>query len=311
MWKQQLNRRHREGKIQSVLPGGAICNLEGSENLIVAGGAEGDFLYDEAGRRYINFSESTNILGHRNPEVMRIISECMKQGFIHYPLTVSFPKVAEEVAGGIEGGLSGMPGGASCVFTSSGSEACDAALSVMSGLGPVVTVEGGYHGNTGQFMRKKETDRLKYGSEFEIPFPHDESVLGEMEALVRKGARSIIVEPVQAEGGFRKVYDSFLRDLRRDFSDLVICVDECYTGFGKTGRPFSYQWFGIRPDILVIGKALGGGGLPVGMAIFDGHMRESPVLGAFRNGAFGSSAGNVMALHVARYIISVVSEPDF
>ena len=270
--------------------------------------AQGDFLYDENGRRYLNFAESINVLGHRNPEVLGIILRYLEDGFIHYPLTVSFPKIAERVIEKMER-ISGIDEGG-YVFSSSGSEACDVAMSVMSELGPVITVEGGYHGNTGQFIRKKEIDRSIHGYDFEIPFPSSDSVISSIEAMIRRGAKSIMLEPLQVEGGLRKIYDGFLSDIRSNFPELVVCVDECYTGIGKTGRFFSYQWFGVKPDIVVVGKAIGGG-LPLGLTIIDDEVRNrSSISGIFRNGAFGSSAGNVLALNVAAYVISVVSAKE-
>ena len=271
--------------------------------------AQGEFLYDENGKRYLNFAESTNVLGHRNPEVIRIISGYLEDGFIHYPLTISFPRIAERVIEKMER-ISGIDQGG-YVFSSSGSEACDVAMSVMSDLGPVITVEGGYPGNTGQFIRKRVIDRSIYGYDFEIPFPYSDSVLSNIEAMIRRGAKSIMLEPLQVEGGLRKVYDGFLSDIRRNFPELVMCVDECYTGFGKTGRFFSYQWFNVKPDIVVVGKAIGGG-LPLGLTIIDDDVKKrSSISGIFRNGAFGSSAGNILALNVADYVISVVSAKEF
>ena len=271
--------------------------------------AQGDFLYDESGRRYLNFAESTNVLGHRYPEILKIIARYLEDGFIHYPLTVSFPRIAEKVIERMER-ISGIDKG-EYVFSSSGSEACDVAMSVMSELGPVITVEGGYHGNTGQFIRKKEIDRSIYGYDFEIPFPSSDFVLSNIEVLIRRGAKSIMVEPLQVEGGLRKIYDGFLSDIRKNFPGLVVCVDECYTGFGMTGRFFSYQWFGVKPEIVVMGKAIGGG-LPLGLTIINDDVKKwSLVSRIFRNGAFGSSAGNVLALNVADYVISVVSTREF
>ncbi|MGC8516061.1 MAG: aminotransferase class III-fold pyridoxal phosphate-dependent enzyme [Thermoplasmata archaeon] len=278
-------------------------------SITIVARAQGDFLYDESGKKYLNFSESTNILGHRNPGIIGIISKYLEDGFIHYPLTVSFPRIAERVVEKMDR-ISGIDEGG-YVFSSSGSEACDVAMSIMSELGPVITVEGGYPGNTGQFIRKKEIDRSIYGYDFEIPFPSSNSVLSNMEAMIRRGAKSVMLEPLQVEGGFRKVYDGFLSDIRRNFPELVICVDECYTGFGKTGRFFSYQWFGVKPDIVVVGKAIGGG-LPLGLTIINDEVNsKSSVSRIFRNGAFGSSAGNVLALNVADYVISAVSAGEF
>jgi len=61
------------------------------------------------------------------------------------------------------------------------------------------------------------------------------------------------------ESGIREVYEEFIKDLIKNFPELIICVDESYTGIGKTGRLFSYKWYDFVLDLLIIGKATGGG----------------------------------------------------
>lgn len=271
--------------------------------------AEGAYLYDEKGNRYFNFAESTNALGHKNPEILRIISQYLKDGFLHYPLTISLPDIAKKIVSQI-GKVSGMSVG-SGIFSSSGTEACDIALSIMSDFGPIITLEGGYQGNSGQFLRKKKTDLSLYGYNYEIPFPSTNQVLNQIEAAVKKGAKSIMLESLQVEGGLRKVYLEFLKDIRKNFPDLVIAIDECYTGFGKTGKFFSYQWFEGIPDILIMGKTIGGG-LPLGLTIINQDVEtRASITTNFRNGAYGSSAGNILALHLADFMISKISDEHF
>lgn len=271
--------------------------------------ADGTFLYDSGGKRYLNFAESTNVLGHNNHEVLGIISDYLKKGFIHYPLTISLPEIANTIIEQL-GTLSTIELGGG-IFSSSGSEACDVALSIMSDFGPVITVEGGYHGNSGEFLRKKRNDTSLYEYNYEIPFPYSESVLESIDAAVARGARSILLEPLQVEGGIRGVYRNFLRDIRKNFPELVICTDESYTGLGKTGKFFSFQWFDEAPDILVLGKAIGGG-LPLGLTIVNQNVKKTaPVIANFRNGAFGSSAGNILSLHLANFMISKISDKQF
>lgn len=271
--------------------------------------ANGSYLYDSDGKEYINLSESINILGHRNPELVEIISDRISDNFIHYPLPVSYPEVADFVKKEISS-LSGIGNGAG-IYTSSGSEACDVALSILSEFGPVITVEGGYPGNTGQFLRKSEMDLLLYKNSFEIPFPKTDKVMENVEKCVKNGAKSIFIEPLQVEGGIREVYHDFFKDLLDRYPELLICIDESYTGFGKTGKMFSYQWFDFVPDMLITGKAIGGG-FPLGLTLMNSKIAEkSSRVKVFRNHAFGSTSGNITSLYLAQFIIKKVSSADF
>lgn len=271
--------------------------------------AEGSYLFDDKGNRYINLSESINILGHRNPEILRIINSYLSEGYIHYPLTISSSETKERVEEKLIS-LTGIKEGFA-VFSSSGSESCDIALTALSELGPVITLEGSYHGLTGQFVYKKEVDKIKFGSSFEAPFPLSPDALEKIEYLVKKGARSIILEVLQVEGGIREVYDGFLKDLRKEFPDLIIAVDEVYTGMGKTGKLFSYEWQNVVPDIIMLGKAIGGG-FPLGITVFRKEIfKRSKFLNLLRNRVFGSTAGNILALHLADFLLETVSKESF
>jgi acetylornithine/succinyldiaminopimelate/putrescine aminotransferase len=272
-------------------------------------GADNSYLFDSTGKRYINLSESINVLGHRNPELFSIIRKYLDNGYLHYPLTISKHKISLEVERKLLD-LSGIEKG-SAIFSSSGSEACDVALSILSEFGPVITLEGAYHGLCGQYLNKSSLDEFKYKSKFIAPFPTDKSSFGKLKELVEKGAKSIIIEIIQVEGGIREVYGEFIKDLKKNFPELIICVDESYTGIWKTGRLFSYQWYDFVPDLLIVGKAIGGG-IPLGITLVkEDILKKSTMISLFRNGAFGSTAGNLLGLHLANYILDTVSDVKF
>lgn len=272
-------------------------------------GASGPFVYDDAGKEYVNLAESTNVFGHRNPEIYTKINQYLSKELIHYPLTISRPNIAEEVTQKILG-LSGIEGG-NAVFSSSGSEACDIALSVLSDFGPVMTLEGGYHGNSGQFLNKRSTDLMRHHQSFEIPFPVSGNFVESVERCIDRGARSILMEVLQVEAGIREIYRGFTTYLRKEHPDVAICVDESYTGVGKTGKFFSYQWLDFVPDMVVIGKAIGGG-LPLGITLLSKELfLKSQTVKIFRNGAYGSSSGNILSLNLAGDMIDMVSSGSF
>lgn len=271
--------------------------------------AEGAFLYTSEGRRLVNLSESNNILGQRNPLVIGAIEGHISSRHLHYPLTVSYPDSAADIIRSLTS-LSGMSR-VSGTFSSSGTEACDVALTALSETGPVITLEGSYHGLTGQFINKRKVDRAIHGNEYEIPFPSDRTSMRDVEKCVENGASSIIVEPLQVESGFRAVYSDFFSDLRNEFPDLMICIDESYTGMGKTGRLFSYQIYSMVPDVLIIGKAIGGG-IPLGITLFSKGIAEgNSFISSLRNGVFGSTSGNLLSLTLASLVISQVTGDSF
>ncbi|MDA8054749.1 MAG: aminotransferase class III-fold pyridoxal phosphate-dependent enzyme [Thermoplasmatales archaeon] len=271
--------------------------------------AKGAYLFDEEGKKYINFSESINILGHRNQELLSVIRSHLKTEIIHYPMTISTQPAASELENKLKK-VTGLNDG-TAIFSSSGSEACDIALSILSDFGPVVTLKGGYQGLSGQFLNKGEYDRLRYGHGFNLSFPKSRQVIDELEEFVNLGARSILLEELQVEAGVREVYDGFLKDVKDAFPELLVCVDESYTGLGKTGRLFAYQWQEIVPDIVVIGKAIGGG-IPLGITfLHKGVLDRLETAKRFRNNSFGSTAGNLMGLSIANFLIDKVSNDHF
>jgi acetylornithine/N-succinyldiaminopimelate aminotransferase len=271
-------------------------------------GGKGSILFDSTGKEFINFSESTNILGYANTDLMSIIQKKLSEGMIHYPLTISRNPDADSITSKLLQ-IASMEGGTG-VYSSSGSEAADIALTCLTHLGPVILVNGHYHGNTGQYEFKDKNDRTRYGREYNISFPSNNDI-SEVEDAVKCGARSIIIEPLQVEGGIREIPSDFIEEISRSFPDLFVCIDEAYTGFGKTGDFFSYQKHDIKPDIVIIGKAIGGG-IPLGLTLFSKRSKEEiPFISKYRNGAFGSSSGNRVALALGKHILGIVSSREF
>ena len=271
--------------------------------------AEGSYLFDEYGKKYINLSESINILGHRNPVLLKIVDSYLREGYIHYPITISQPDIKDKIESKLLN-ISNIKEG-NAIFSSSGSEACDISLSILSEFGPVITIQNSYHGLCGQFLIKNQFDKLKYKENFVIPFPYSSEVLNDIRELVKKGAKSIIIEVIQVEGGIREVYNGFIKDLRNEFPDLLIAIDEVYTGMGKTGKVFAYQWQNFVPDILVLGKAIGGG-IPLGITLINKQLySKSHFIRVIRNNAFGSTSGNILGLNLSYYILNLISKDQF
>jgi len=117
-----------------------------------------------------------------------------------------------------------------------------------------------------------------------------------------------LIEPIQGEGGIRRVEGEFLRQLRAlaDRHGLLLIFDEVQTGIGRTGRLFAYEWSGTSPDIMTLAKGLGGG-FPLGacLATAEAAVGMTP-------GSHGSTfGGNPLAMAVGKKVIDIVGQPDF
>jgi ornithine--oxo-acid transaminase len=125
---------------------------------------------------------------------------------------------------------------------------------------------------------------------------------------MHENVAAILVEPIQGEAGVVIPPDGFMRRLREiaDQHTALLVADEIQSGLGRTGKLFAYEHDGIRPDIVIIGKALSGGMYPVSAILADDE-----VMGVFRPGQHGSTyGGNPLGVAVAREAIKVLIEED-
>jgi putrescine aminotransferase len=206
-----------------------------------------------------------------------------------------------------------------CFFSNSCSEAVESAIKTAiaaTGRKTVLFCEGAYHGTTlgalslmgdGHYRRQFDP-LLPYES---IPFNNIDALA---EALKQINPSAFILEPIQIESGFRSCAPNFLQQassLCHDSGALLI-LDEVQTGMGRTGKLFAFEHSDVRPDILVLGKALGGGLLPIGATLFrEGLFRKA--YGSFlsceaHNSTFG---GNALSCSVAIEVLGIVSDSDF
>ena len=166
-------------------------------------------------------------------------------------------------------------GGRSC-FGHSGSDSNEAAFKLVRLYGrrnggnryKVIATERGFHGRGFAAMNATGGEKVRKGyNPFLTGFSHvPYNDLAAMEAAIDDETAAIIVEPIQGEGGMHLPDADYLPGLRAlcDQHDLLLIVDEVWTGCGRTGRWFAYQHSGITPDIMTLGKAVGCG-LPVGV----------------------------------------------
>jgi putrescine aminotransferase len=231
--------------------------------------AEGIRVFDERGEEYLDFTACYGALclGHNPPDVLEAVQKAAS-----LPTVASFFLGANPLAGALAENLHTILPGHPDIssFGSGGAEAVEIALKTArasTGKKRLIYAEGSYHGLSLGSLSVSAGTYKKY---FEPLLPNCEIVpFGDLQALetkLREGdVAAFIVEPVQAEAGCRvppKGYLSGVRELCDRYSTLLI-LDEIQTGFGRTGKMFAAEHDGVKPDIVVISKALSAGVMPI------------------------------------------------
>lgn len=231
--------------------------------------ADGCTVTDVHGRRYLDFLSGIGVanIGHTHPEVVAAV-RAQAQRYLHamvYGEYVQAPQV--ELAARLAGVL---PASLSMVyFTNSGTEAIEGAIKTArkhTGRHKLVAFEGAFHGDTTGSLALGGNP--VYRDPFEPLLPDVERLpFGDRGAVDRidRATAAVVIEPVQGEGGVRIPPEGYLAELRRRTREVgaLLVFDEVLTGFGRVGRRFAFERFGVVPDILVLAKALGGG-MPLG-----------------------------------------------
>lgn len=257
--------------------------------------AEGCHLTDRSGKRYLDLVSGlavTNV-GHRHPKVVAAIkAQCDK--YLHvipYGEFVQEPQVrfAEKLT-------SLLPQSLNCTyFVNSGTEAIEASVKLAkrsTGRKRIIGCKKSYHGSTHGSLSLTDNSKKRYRN---LPLLPDSDHItfgsaGQVEeamadlAGIDERAACVVVEPVQGDAGVRLPDPQWLNALRKrcDETGTLLVFDEVQTGFGRTGALFAFEHWGVVPDILVLGKALGGG-LPMGAFISIRErmhlLTHDPVLG--------------------------------
>jgi len=225
---------------------------------------EGSFIWDSEGHRYLDFFPGwgCNLLGHCPEPVVQAIQEQVAT-LIHVPNTWLM-----DVQGRWAQMLSERSFGGQAFFCNSGAEANEAAIKLARLHSPpgrykIITFEGGFHGRTLGALTATAQPKYHEGlGPLVAGFVY--CPWNDLEAatrLVDNETAAIMIEPIQGEGGVRIPSREFLAGLRRlcDQHGLLLIFDEVQTGCGRTGHWFSYQRFGVTPDILTLAKSLCGG----------------------------------------------------
>ena len=199
-------------------------------------------------------------------------------------------------------------------FTTSGTEACDAALEMNYGR-PYISFEGAYHGldfitnlvsnGTGIDVRNKiiHLKFPKYGLRDDAAIEYNEKMLRMASRKFDLEGGALITELIQSDGGINVMTDEFSRSLKEGIADygLRLIVDEVYTALGRSGEMFLSRKYGLRPDYLCLGKALGAG-FPLGAVLYNG---DYPL---YKNNLVSMQAATMFTARVALKVLGKITE---
>ncbi len=284
---------------------------------VVISRAEGVWVWDVEGRKYLDFLAAYSAVnqGHCHPRLVTTMSEQMGR------VGLTSRAFRNDQLGPFCKELTGLTGFDRVLPMNTGAEAVETAIKaarkwaytvkgVPAGEAEILVFEGNFHGRTTTIVGFSTEAGYRDGfgpftPGFRIlPYGDGEAVA----AAMHPNVAAILVEPIQGEAGIVIPPDGYLQRLRgiANEHDALLAVDEIQSGLGRTGRLFAYEHEGIRPDIVIIGKALSGGMYPVSAILADDE-----VMGVFHPGEHGSTyGGNPLGVAVAREALRVLVEED-
>ncbi len=271
----------------------------------------GEFLYDLNGKPYLDLVAGIAVcaLGHAHPNIIKAV--CDQANRMMHVSNLYYIKEQAQLAETI---ASVMPDGLNrSMFVNSGAEANEAALKLVikhTGRAKVLSALNSFHGRTAGAL--SATGQKNYHQGFEpllsdafemFDYASEEQLKG----MVTRETAAVMLEAVQGEGGIVPSDPGFMklvRDLCDDFGALMI-MDEVQTGFGRTGRMFGFEHFGIVPDVVTLAKAMGGG-FPIGAMVTTDEISST-----FAPGSHGTTfGGNPMGCAVANAVITTIIDEN-
>jgi 4-aminobutyrate aminotransferase / (S)-3-amino-2-methylpropionate transaminase / 5-aminovalerate transaminase len=293
---------------------------------VVAAEGRGATLTDVDGNTFIDFTGGVGCLnvGHAHPRVVEAVQEQAAR-FLHTDFTVVPYEVYVTVAERLLA-VSPFRRPAKAAFFNAGTEAVENAVKfarAFTGRPALIAFEGAFHGRTLLSLTltsKAHPYKAGFGpfapEVYRVPFPYEYRGIDAGDALAAlerafetqvapETVAAIIVEPVQGEGGFVVAPQAFVEGLREtcDRHGIVLIVDEVQTGFGRTGRMFAIEHYGIEPDLLTVAKSIAAG-LPLSGVLGKAEIMDAPGVGAIG----GTFVGNPVGLAAAAAVLDVIED---
>lgn len=259
-----------------------------SPRLIEIEKAEGSYLYGPQGQKYLDLVSGFNVsnIGHRHPRVIQAIKDQLEK-YLHVTVYGEFVQAPQvQFATKL---LENLPDSFGSVYlTNSGAEAVEGSMKIAkkyTGRRQIIAAKNAYHGSTQGALSL--IGNAEYHKAYAPLLPEIDFIeynkLQDLECITEKTA-AVFVEAIQGEAGVRVPSVEYMQALRNKCNETgaLLIFDEIQTGFGRTGRLFAFEHFGIVPDILMLAKGIGGG-MPLGAfvapkAIMD-VIKSNPMLG--------------------------------
>jgi 4-aminobutyrate aminotransferase/(S)-3-amino-2-methylpropionate transaminase len=281
---------------------------------------------DVDGNSFVDFTGGVGCLnvGHAHPRVVAAVQEQAAR-FFHTDFTIVPYEIYVDYAERLTA-LAPFSGPTKAAFFNAGTEAVENAVKFARGYTrrpAVIGFEGGFHGRTLLSLTlTSKTHPYKAGlgpfapEVYRVPFPDEyrgitgRDALGALERsfstqVAAETVAAIVVEPVQGEGGFIPAPQEFMDGLRAicDREGILLVVDEVQTGFGRTGRMFAIEHYGVEPDLMTVAKSIAGG-LPLSGVVGKAEIMDS----LWDNAVGGTYVGNPVTLAAACAVLDVFEE---
>jgi ornithine--oxo-acid transaminase len=281
---------------------------------VVINRGEGVWLYDVDGNRYLDCLSAYSAVsqGHVHPKILAaLVNQAQRlsltsRAFRNDQLPLLYKELSE------------LTGYEMALPMNSGAEAVETAIKLArkwayhtKGIPPdkaeIIAVEGNFHGRTITIISFSSEEFYKDGfgpftpGFVTIPFGDT----GAFSKAITPNTAAILVEPIQGEAGVIVPPPGYIHELREICSrnNILMIADEIQTGLGRTGRLFACDHESVRPDVMIIGKALSGGFYPVSAVLAD-----QPLMGLFQPGEHGSTfGGNPLGAAIARAALNVIT----
>lgn len=270
--------------------------------------AKGHYVYDADGSKYLDFygGHAVISIGHAHPHyVDRVNAQLNEIGFYSNSVPIG---IQEELANKL-GKLSGYKDW-SLFLCNSGAEANENALKVASAYNQrkkILAFKGGFHGRTSLAVAVTDNPKIVFpvNEGAEVLRYEFEDFDGVEAALKKEDVSSVIIEGIQGVGGIVAPSAEFLKHLRNlcDQTDTVLILDEVQSGFGRTGKFFAHQLFGVEPDIITMAKGMGNGFPVAGVLIHPKFEASFGMLGT----TFG---GNHLACAASFAVLEVLEQEE-
>jgi len=283
---------------------GKYFRLSNTPPLFVKG--KNEILYDTNNKKFIDLAcgSGTSILGYKNTNVIKSLKKTLDQGITHlgpHFLSKIHLKYLKELSSFF------LKKYEIFNFATNGTEAVETALKVAfhhTKKKKILYFTGSYHGRTGYSlsssdMKGKNKEFFTNNNQFiKCKFNNESDFINKFNKY-KNDLAAVIIEPIQATSGFNFVDKKFLSHIKQIISksNTLFIFDEVWTGFGKTGHNFAYEYFKVTPDIVILGKSIGGG-LPLGVVAMKNKIKNS-----FPGAQSSTFQGNILSIQNSYFFL--------